>query len=417
MSYDPVRADERFNSIAFSGKLRRLTAASSEEGVTVRAASVAEMRLVAAEARKSVKIADDDTIECLMYFNPEIIQLIEFADRPDKIAFIAQIPLTEEGARAVVTNRFDGSDPDPSFVQLPGLKPAAIYVWLIYMPGVMARGLAAVEGSLNRLAPDGCALFTKAVNKHTEQLFPAIGFIPARSVYPDAAEDLLVVLPQPKAPEATVAKDTLLSNCKITIRIARTMEDLARVFSIRAATYIAEQRCPYSEEYDGNDICATQLIGEMDGEPVACMRIRYFADFAKMERLAVRAEFRTSKVAFKIVRFAIQHCRDKGYARIYGHARVDLVHFWESFGIRELRDRPSFHFSGVEYREMMLETTPSDRAIHIGVDPMVTIRPEGEWSAAGPLDRSRSRPVELQSGEIRSVRPARSPGGHSAQAA
>ena len=62
--------------------------------------------------------------------------------------------------------------------------------------------------------------------------------------------------------------------------------------AIRGAIYMAEQRCPFEEEFDGNDFSATHLICHKNGEPVGCMRIRYFAGFAKLERLAVRQEGR-----------------------------------------------------------------------------------------------------------------------------
>ena len=71
------------------------------------------------------------------------------------------------------------------------------------------------------------------------------------------------------------------------IRIARSFDDLLMVYSVRSAVYIAEQECPFAEEFDGNDHCATHLIGFIKGEPAGCMRVRFFHDFAKIERLAV----------------------------------------------------------------------------------------------------------------------------------
>ncbi len=44
------------------------------------------------------------------------------------------------------------------------------------------------------------------------------------------------------------------------------------------------------------------------------MRIRYFADFAKLERLAVRNEGRGSGLAGRLLDAAIELCRKKGYA-------------------------------------------------------------------------------------------------------
>ena len=107
-----------------------------------------------------------------------------------------------------------------------------------------------------------------------------------------------------------------------------------RVMTIRSAVYMAEQECPYDEEFDGNDFSATHLIGYVGNEPAACLRVRYFADFAKIERLAVRHEFRKTRLAFQIVRAGIELCRAKGYRRIYGHSQKRLLNFWGRFGFQ-----------------------------------------------------------------------------------
>lgn len=164
------------------------------------------------------------------------------------------------------------------------------------------------------------------------------------------------------------------------------------VVSIRAAVYLAEQQCPFGEEFDGNDFCALHLIGCIDGEPAACLRARFFAEFAKLERLAVRAEFRRSMLAFEIVRAGIELCRMKGYGRIYGHAQDRLVPFWKRFGARPLPKRRDLVFSDFSYTEMLLETEPHPDAVRLSSDPYVIIRPEGEWRGPGVLDGSARRP-------------------------
>jgi hypothetical protein len=80
-------------------------------------------------------------------------------------------------------------------------------------------------------------MFSRAVTEHTRRLFPALGFIAARSVYPDAPEDLLVVLPEATAvqnPMSSIIRSAAPAQ-QITVRIARNLEDLMQVTSIRAA--------------------------------------------------------------------------------------------------------------------------------------------------------------------------------------
>ncbi len=190
----------------------------------------------------------------------------------------------------------------------------------------------------------------------------------------------------------------LVSNCReekagrsTSIRIARNLSDLMIVASIRSAVYLAEQDCPYEEEFDGNDLVAAHFIGFIGAEPVACLRARFFADFAKVERLAVRHQYRRSLIAFKLVRACVAFLKRKGYRRIYGQAQDRLVDFWARFGAKPIGHNRKLVFSDYPYTEMVLELDPDPRAITIDSDPYVIIRPEGEWDRPGVLDRSAAR--------------------------
>lgn len=178
---------------------------------------------------------------------------------------------------------------------------------------------------------------------------------------------------------------------KIEVRVARNIEDFMKVTAIRAAVYMAEQDCPYDEEFDGNDFCATHFIGYYNGEPAACLRLRYFAEFAKLERLAVRHSMRKSKLAFRMVREAIAFAQRKGYQKLYGHARDELIPFWSIFGFREYEGGQKLIFSDFSYTEMVLDKAPPAEAIRIGCDPYQIIRPEGDWDRPSVLEKSAAR--------------------------
>ena len=70
------------------------------------------------------------------------------------------------------------------------------------------------------------------------------------------------------------------------------------------------------------------------------MRIRYFADFAKLERLAVRNESRNAGLAGQIVDAAIELCRKKGYRVLYAHSQKRLLSFWEQRGFERMPGAP-----------------------------------------------------------------------------
>ena len=124
----------------------------------------------------------------------------------------------------------------------------------------------------------------------------------------------------------------------ITVRIARDPNDLMLVTAIRSAVYLAEQDCPIEEEFDGNDLVAAHFLGFVGTEPAGCLRVRFFGEFAKVERLAVRHQFRRSRLSFKLVQASVDYVKRKGFKKIYGQAqdRLDVYkrQIWESAGFK-----------------------------------------------------------------------------------
>jgi predicted GNAT family N-acyltransferase len=180
---------------------------------------------------------------------------------------------------------------------------------------------------------------------------------------------------------------------KLTARVAATPDDIARVFALRAAVFMTEQYCPYDEEFDGNDYCATHILGLADGEPAAVLRMRFFAEFAKIERLAVLPRFRLTLIPKVVVETGIEICRRKGYRLLYGHAQKRLVKFWSRFGFRPMGKNTNLVFSDHEYVEISAELEPHSDPITTASDPYVIIRPEGRWDDPGVLDQSAARPA------------------------
>ncbi|RZN28974.1 N-acetyltransferase [Bradyrhizobium sp. Leo121] len=182
----------------------------------------------------------------------------------------------------------------------------------------------------------------------------------------------------------------------ISVRVVRSMDEMARVMAIRSAVYMGEQHCPFEEEFDGNDFSATHLICHQGREPVGCLRIRYFADFAKLERLAVRSESRSGGIAGRIVDAAIELCRKKGYNVLYAHAQKRLLGFWEQRGFERMSGSREFVFSDFDYVEVKLQAERHPQRITLGEDPYVLIRPEGQWDVPGILEMSAGRGAAAQ---------------------
>src|SRR5262249_23308204 len=144
---------------------------------------------------------------------------------------------------------------------------------------------------------------------------------------------------------------------------------------------------PYDEEFDGNDFTATHLIGYVGSEPAGCMRIRYFSDFAKLERLAVREEFRGSGLARRLVDAAIEFCSTKGYTRMCTYAQKRLTGFWRKRGFTASCPSRELVFSDFDYVEMTFDARRAAKPVSMETDPYVVIRPEGSWQEPGILER------------------------------
>lgn len=175
--------------------------------------------------------------------------------------------------------------------------------------------------------------------------------------------------------------------------VARTLDDLMRVTVVRSLVYMSGQACPFDEEFDGNDFAgATHLLLLKHGEPIGVVRLRWFAGFAKLERLAIRAEYRGGCGLLLLSKAAFSHAERKGYRRLMGHAQTRLVPFWKRYFHGRLRaGRSPFSFSDYDYVEMEFDLDPPADAVNIDSDPLVLLRPEGEWDRPGILDRSVAR--------------------------
>jgi predicted GNAT family N-acyltransferase len=179
----------------------------------------------------------------------------------------------------------------------------------------------------------------------------------------------------------------------VSVKIARSAEELMQAFAVRSAVFLSEQHCPYAEEFDGNDFSATQFLGLVGAEPASTCRMRYFADFAKLERVAVRREFRKFGIAAEMIEYALELCRQKGYRKLHGHCEERLLPFWQKFGFQPI-DTDSFVIQEHEYIEIECPLEPHPDPIEIGKDPMLFIRPEGAWDKPCALERSKSQSNE-----------------------
>ena len=119
-------------------------------------------------------------------------------------------------------------------------------------------------------------------------------------------------------------------------RRIKSSEDLNKCFVVRAIVFMDEQTCPYEEEFDGLDESAIHILGEENGEPFACGRIRFLDDTAKLERLAIRRAWRGKKYGNELLKKMIEIAQNEGFSKFKLHAQCQAGH--------DQRTYPCWHY-------------------------------------------------------------------------
>lgn len=359
--------------------------------------SIAVVEELMAKARLSIPgLAETSEVLRVLRYNPDCMMAVARRSRFDPAnpageGFIAVLPLTRLGLQMLALGSFNATNPDLRLITKPEEKPAGIYMWGVYGPGPLAAGMALFMQKIATPQFAGVHLYSRPNTDVGVRFNEVLGF--RRGTVVDGIEAPNVWR---YSRSVTVPLyDSYIPGRKmeIGITVARTIEDFLRVAAIRNSVYVGEQECPYEEEYDGNDFSATHLLAYIGDEPVGCLRLRFFADFAKFERMAIRKEYRKSRAAMQLARAGFKFCQKKGYRRVYGHIQEQLVPFWSRFGFRVMENTRRFVFSDYEYIEIVADIERDPDAVTIGNDPYVVIRPEGRWHVAGILERSANRPA------------------------
>jgi predicted GNAT family N-acyltransferase len=357
-------------------------------------------------ARRDIPgLADTDQVLRVLQYNPDCMFAVARKSRFDPLApegegFVAILPLNALGLDLLAVDALNTASPDPRFLAKPGERPAGIYMWCVFAPGPLAACMALFMDRIATPQYEGVNLYSRPNTDVGRKFNEVLGLTHGVRIGQTFAPQLWVF---PRTPQAPIY-DSYHPDAapgEVNVTIARTFEDLMRVVTVRSAVYIGQQECPYEEEFDGNDLCATHLLGYVGHEPAGCMRVRFFADFAKIERLAIREEFRKTRTAFQLVRAGFRLCQKKGYTRVYGHSQKRLVNFWSRFGFRVMEGGQNFVFSDFDYVEIVADIERDPDSITIGSGPYTIIRPEGRWQVPGILERSASRAVTRPSVDTR----------------
>lgn len=179
----------------------------------------------------------------------------------------------------------------------------------------------------------------------------------------------------------------------IQVTVVRGLDDLQKVYVLRALTYMAEQECPYEEEFDGNDLCALHLLATENGQPAGSLRLRFFSDFCKIERVCIDPRRRGGALLNFLMAHAFEIIARKGYRRALAYIQARLEQMWKHVMTCEVIAREGFGVSGFDYLTLDIPVPNHPDAIKFDSDPFVVLRPEGDWDKTGVLDPKDDAPA------------------------
>ncbi len=170
---------------------------------------------------------------------------------------------------------------------------------------------------------------------------------------------------------------------KIEIDIVRNLKDLLQAFDLRREEFVKKQNVPEEMEFDGNDFSATQIIAKANGKPIATMRVRYFHDFVKFERMCVIPAYRKQNIPQKVMEFTAEVLKDKGFKRAMFFCRPELVKYWKSHGCQPVDSMPGTDIGAMKLCPMSWSFTKKEDKLQIKTPAAFFLAEEGKWNRGG----------------------------------
>lgn len=170
---------------------------------------------------------------------------------------------------------------------------------------------------------------------------------------------------------------------ELSVSIVRGLDDWFAAHAIRAIVYVGEQDYAFGEEFDGCDLGgATHLLVRDGDEPIGACRIRWFADFAKLERVAVKRAARAGHASRALWRAAADLAARKGYRLMLGHIERSLLPFWARVGrFRPRPGRTPYELCGREFVEAIAELPAHPDAIRLDSAARLLLEADADLAA------------------------------------
>jgi predicted GNAT family N-acyltransferase len=135
------------------------------------------------------------------------------------------------------------------------------------------------------------------------------------------------------------------------VRRATWRDDQGALQSVRLPVFVVEQKVDAREEFDAVDLVCQHILAEdAEGKAIGTGRIDAHG---KIGRMAVLPSWRKRGVGKEILTKALQIAREQGLTRVYLHAQVTAMGFYEAAGFVGFGER--FVEAGIEHLSMELQ--------------------------------------------------------------
>jgi len=138
---------------------------------------------------------------------------------------------------------------------------------------------------------------------------------------------------------------------KVAIRRVSSPQELKNAFAIRLRVFVREQGVPATIELDRDDRRAIHFLATSAGRALGTARVVMHGRSAKIGRMAVLKTYRRRGVGIALLKRAIATARKLGATKIYLHAQVPVIGFYEAEGFHAVGRK--FDEAGIPHRKMI----------------------------------------------------------------
>jgi predicted GNAT family N-acyltransferase len=139
---------------------------------------------------------------------------------------------------------------------------------------------------------------------------------------------------------------------RVSVKKVSSQKELEQAFRIRIRVFVREQGVPAEIELDEDDKLAIHFLASIGGTAVGTARLVMRGGDAKIGRMAVLKSQRRKHVGKKLLTRAIMIAKKHGARKVYLHAQLAVIAFYESAGFRCVG--PVFDEAGIAHRKMVL---------------------------------------------------------------